>query len=648
EVGTPIEDTMVDGIDYYWIVGSTIEDCTDSVRVSTALYPKITANFNFSKFIVCADEEDFVTVTFTGNTENSNTAIFNWDFDGGIATPGTGRGPHQVRWNSIESSKTITLEVIENGCSAEAQQNIILAPPLLPPIVNCTESSTNSVSFDWEDIEDSDNFEIIYSINGGTNTTLIDPDSDLTIDNLNPDDEVHIEVRALGEAPCGDSEWAIADCKAQNCPLVNVSINGLEAEYCIDAAPINLVGEPSGGTFSGLGVVGNQFFPNQAGTIVNTSIVYTYIDAATDCEYGTSQTVTVYELPTALFELSENEVCLGTPIIVTYTGNATTAANFEWNFDGGNAVPGNGMGPHTVDWGESSGSFNISLNVSQNNCNALPYSQALTIVEPLATPEVNCIETSTNSVTFEWSSTNGIGDFQITYYINENLETTFNSTDTQLMVDGLTPNDEVRIEVIEVNTGICGNSEMVTTTCVAQECPVLELNFTDLQTEFCVGDDSFLLNATPQNGRFFLEGNLVTAIEANDLAPNDYLLEYIYDEGDCTYSIDQMITIHAIPTANFALSPDSICLDSGETTTAVYEGTASSSASFEWDFGNGISPTFEGSGPHPIEWNQTGTQTVSLVVEESGCRSESVVRSIVVLSPLGIPQIICAEVSLQS
>jgi len=648
-VGNPLENTTVEGIDYYWILGETLEGCADSIKIATALYPKITADFNFNKFIVCADGEDFITITFTGDTENSNTAIFNWNFDGGIAIPGTGRGPHQVSWNDTESSKIIALEVIENGCSAEAQQNIILSSPLPTPIVNCTESSTNSVSFDWEDIEGSDNFEIIYNINGGTNTTIINPNSGITIDNLNPNDEVLIEVRALGEAPCGDSEWAIADCKAKNCPLVNVSINGLETEYCIDASPINLVGEPSGGTFSGLGIVGNQFFPNQVGAIVNTPITYTFIDATTDCEYGTSQTVTVYELPTALFELSENEICLGnTPIIVTYTGNATTAASFEWNFDGGNAVPGTGIGPHTVDWGENSGSFNISLTISENNCNSLPYNQTLTIVEPLTTPEVNCIETSTNSVTFEWSSTNGIGDFQITYYINEDLETTFNSTDTQLMVDGLTPNDEVRIEVIEINTGICGNSEIATTACVAQECPVLELNFTDLQTGFCVGDDSFLLNATPLNGRFFLEGNLVTAIEANTLAPNDYLLEYLYEEGDCIYSIDEMITIHAIPTANFALSPDSICLDSGETTMTLYEGTASSSASFEWDFGNGISPTFEGSGPHAIEWNQTGTQTVSLIVEENGCRSESVEQNIEVLSPLDSPQVICVEVSLQS
>ncbi len=648
-VGNLIENTTVEGIDYYWIFGETIEGCADSVRVSTALYPKITANFTFNKFTVCADEEDFVTITFTGNTENSNTAIFNWDFDGGIAIPGTGRGPHQVRWDNTESSKTITLEVIENGCSAETQQNIILVAPLLPPIVNCTESSTNSVSFDWEDIENSDNFEIIYNINGGTNTTVIDPDSEITIGNLNPDDEVHIEVRALGEAPCGDSEWAIADCKAQNCPLVNVSINGLETEYCIDASPINLVGEPSGGTFSGLGVVGNQFFPNQAGPIVNTPIAYTYIDATTDCEYGTSQTVTVYELPSVLFELSENEICSdnGT-ITINYTGNATTAADFDWDFDGGNAVPGNGIGPHTVDWSGNIGSFNISLSVSENDCNSPPYSQVLTIVEPLTIPEVNCIETSTNSVTFEWNSTNGLGDFQITYYINNVLESTFNSTDTQLMVDGLTPNDEVRIEVIEINTGICGNSETVSSTCIAQECPVVELNFIDLQTEFCVGDDSLPLDATPPNGRFYLDGNLVTSIEANGLFPGDYLLEYLYEEGDCDYSIDEIITIHAIPTADFALSPDSICLDSGETTTTLYEGTAGTSASFEWDFGSGVSPTFEGNGPHTIEWNQIGTQTVSLVVEENGCRSESVEQSIEILSPLALPQVICAEVSLQS
>ncbi len=650
EIGELLQNTIVDGIDYYWIMGETPQGCKDSVRITTALYPKPTANFNLTKTEICADGDDFTLVSFNGNVQNSNTAIFNWDFDGGIATPGTGRGPHQIRWNNTTGTKIIRLQVIENGCSSEdVMKDIAVSSPLAPPIVNCVESGTTFVTFDWEDMIGVNNFEINYSINNGQNTSVIRPNSDMTINNLSPDDEVNIEVRALGQPPCGDSEWTFSDCKAQNCPLVNLTINGLDAAYCIDADVVNLIGEPDGGTFSGLGVVGNQFFPNQVGEIINTPIFYTYIDSQTDCEYSTSQTLTVYALPTALFELSESEICAdNSAVSVTYTGNATTAANFDWDFGGGTAISGTGIGPYLVEWAGNSGSFNISLNVSENGCNAQPYSQPVTIAETTPIPQVNCMEATTNSVVFEWGALGGLITYHVNYYVNGTLQDTFNSSDTQLTVNNLLPNDEVSIEVIALNNGVCGNSEMGTANCIAQECPIVELSFVDLQTEFCVGDVPFNLTANPSGGQFYLEGLPITQIDPANITASDYLLEYIYESGDCDYQIDQMILVHPIPTADFNLSLDEICLEEGATVSAIYEGTASANASFEWDFGSGITSTFEGQGPHLIEWSEVGVQTVGLTVEENGCQSESLQQSIEVLAPLSTPQITCVEVTLQS
>lgn len=651
EIGEQLQSTMVDGIDYYWIVGETPQGCKDSVRISTAIYPKPTANFNVSKTEVCSDGEDFVLITFNGNVQNSDTAIFDWDFDGGVASPGTGRGPHQVRWNNANGTKTIRVQVTENGCpSQKATRSVELSLPLEPPIVNCIESSTSFVTFDWEDVPSVNNFEIIYTINNGSNTTVIRPDSDLTVNNLNPDDEVHIEVRALGQLPCGDSEWATANCTAENCPLVNPSISGLAADYCIDAEPIDLVGEPSGGIFSGLGVVNNRFFPNQAGEVLNTPILYTYTDPQTDCEYSTSQTVTIYGLPTATFDVSETELCADNAIVtITYTGNATTAADFQWDFDEGTALPGNGIGPHIVEWNDNSGDFNISLNVSENGCNAEAFYQSVSIVEPLPTPQVNCIDVSTNSVTFEWQGFGGLTDFEVSYYINGTLQDSFNSSDNQLTVANLLPNDEVQIEVILLNNGICGNSETGTATCTAQECGVVELNFTDLQTEFCEGDASFNLSATPTGGTFFLEGVAVSVINPASLTANNYLLEYVLvNDQDCEYRIDEIIVVHPIPTADFSLSPSEICLEENATVSATYQGSAGESTIYEWDFGSGTAATYEGQGPHLIEWNEVGVQVVNLTVEENGCRSETAEQSIEVFAPLSTPQISCAESTLES
>ncbi len=75
--------------------------------------------FRVDRDTVCRDE--FVTVTYTGGA--SRSAEFDWDFDGGDADPGTGRGPHQVMWYENPGAKTIKLIVTEDGCPS--QENLV-------------------------------------------------------------------------------------------------------------------------------------------------------------------------------------------------------------------------------------------------------------------------------------------------------------------------------------------------------------------------------------------------------------------------------------------------------------------------------------------------------------------------------------------
>lgn len=61
-------------------------------------------------------------------------------------------------------------------------------------------------------------------------------------------------------------------------PLPLVSISGLNVDYTEDSPPVQLIGTPIGGTFSGAGLVGDQFDPSAAGVGQHT-IYYTYTDA---------------------------------------------------------------------------------------------------------------------------------------------------------------------------------------------------------------------------------------------------------------------------------------------------------------------------------------------------------------------------------
>jgi len=70
--------------------------------------------------------------------------------------------------------------------------------------------------------------------------------------------------------------------------------------------------------------------------------------------------------PTSTFTVT-TPICIGASSTITYTGSGTSGDTYNWNFDGGTAVPGTGIGPHTVTW-STSGVHNITLSVSDATC----------------------------------------------------------------------------------------------------------------------------------------------------------------------------------------------------------------------------------------------------------------------------------------
>ena len=79
-----------------------------------------------------------------------------------------------------------------------------------------------------------------------------------------------------------------------NFPIPQVNISGLQNQYCSSSFPVTLTGTPSGGVFSGGGVVGNLFYHSVAG---NYSVNYYYTDVLTGCSNTGSQSVLVFQSP---------------------------------------------------------------------------------------------------------------------------------------------------------------------------------------------------------------------------------------------------------------------------------------------------------------------------------------------------------------
>lgn len=96
----------------YTVTGDLL-GCTDSQTVTVNVTPTPSAAFNVNPVSGCNMIP--VTATYTGTA--SGGATYNWNFDGGSATPGSGAGPHTITFSS-QGTYDITLSVTENGCTS--------------------------------------------------------------------------------------------------------------------------------------------------------------------------------------------------------------------------------------------------------------------------------------------------------------------------------------------------------------------------------------------------------------------------------------------------------------------------------------------------------------------------------------------------
>lgn len=105
---------------------------------------------------------------------------------------------------------------------------------------------------------------------------------------------------------------------------------GNYAAVCINAADVSLAGTPSGGTFSGTGVTGNNFDPSVGTQTIN----YEYTELG--CTVNATTSITVNSLPlvdagiySSICEDAADVALSGTPSGGTFSGTGVTGTNFN-------------------------------------------------------------------------------------------------------------------------------------------------------------------------------------------------------------------------------------------------------------------------------------------------------------------------------
>ena len=434
-------------------------------------------------------------LTYQGNA--GVNATYDWDFGGATVISGSGQGPYEVSWPT-DGLQNVTLQVSENGCSSElSSEAITVFPPLEVPVINCS-SSTDEIVFSWNNVVGATGYTInVISGPGGTQNG-----NSYTVSGLQANEMVTIEVIAVSTGPCSNAS-AVQTCSASDCPPITITIDPVAA-ICMDGnnATINLNASVSGSNGTGMGTWSPTAQVDPVALGAGTHVfLYTYEESG--CTFNESISIDIFPTPFADFTITP-VICQGDNALVSFTGTAGATATYNWDFGGATIVSGTGAGPYEVTW-PVAGNYNVTLEVTDNNCLSNSISNSVQVDQPLAVPVINCNSTA-EQIEFSWEDIPGASGYEVTVLsgasgvLNGNTYT----------VTGLQANDMVSIEVTAINNGPCGNSS-VTQSCSALDCPAISIAIDPVDAICLDGNNATInLNASVFWEQWYGNGDLVS------------------------------------------------------------------------------------------------------------------------------------------
>ncbi|MFQ3576298.1 MAG: hypothetical protein SNJ77_07680, partial [Cytophagales bacterium] len=598
--------------------------------------PVPTSTFSLPS-IVCQNQAVTITYTGTGNP----SATYNWNFDGGTVLSGSGSGPYQISWNT-NGSRNVSLQVIQDGCTSTLTTNSITVNPL--PLVSIDPISSlcvNSLSvtltasplggtFSGAGVSGNQftpsaagvgNHIITYTFtdgNGCTNSSstsvTVNPLPIIVFNNPGASFCLNSPIVNLVASPIGGTfsgngvsgnsfnpstagvgthilTYTFTD--GNNCtnsatrtvtvnPLPVVSIDNTNTAFCINSPEVTLIGNPTGGIFSGNGVSGNTFDPSVAGA-GSHSITYTFTDA-NNCTNSTSVNFTVNPIPVINFTNPGTTFCLNNPLV-------SLSATPVGGVFSGNGIVGNqfnpavaGVGSHTLTYTFSDG--NGCTNSAERIVEVLPLPVVVIDNPPTSfcinSPIVN-LSASPLGGTF---TGNGVSGNQF----NPSIAGVGNHTITYTFTDA----------------NNCNNSDEVIFT--VNPLPILSL--TPIPTPICTNNGIINLSATPTGGNFSGSGVSGTVFNPSNAGAGSHLITYNFtDANSCSNSISQTVVVNLEPTVILNDFGNSFCVNqapinmTASPAGGVFSGNGVS--------GNQFNPATAGVGNHLITYTFTDANNCS-------------------------------------
>ena len=276
----------------------------DFLRITSASVPAPTADF-FSDTTTCINK---ATPFFFAGTGSGLS--YSWSFPG--ASPSSSSSAKPVVSYPSAGLKSVTLTVSNSAGNATLTKTSYLAVGTLSsPSVSIVSSSTaacigDTITYTASPVNAGSNPIYKWIVNGGQRGGNA---ASLTLFNLNNGDSVRCVVTSSED--CAAPLRASSNTLQANIlalPIVNA---GSYSSVCVGGAPINLVGTPSGGSFSGLGVSSNQFLATTVGQGIYT-VTYTYMNS-NGCVNTATSDIQVLPSPNIFLNLPMAVLCENDP-----------------------------------------------------------------------------------------------------------------------------------------------------------------------------------------------------------------------------------------------------------------------------------------------------------------------------------------------
>lgn len=568
---------------------------------------------------------DTVTITYTGTSLPS--AVYNWNFAGGTIISGSGQGPYQIYWPT-PGAKNVTLDITQNGCSATQVMNTVNV--YTTPTANFTavsgvcENTATSVTYNGNATPAA---TYNWNFNGGTVVSGSGQgpyqlswanagtyNVSLTVTENGCSSTVVTNPVVVNDIPVASFTMPATMCQPD---IANIVFNGngqVTANYAWNF---------NGGTIiTGSGQGPYQVSWNTPGT-KTVSLTVTQ----NGCVSNTAtNNVTVYVVPTSTFTLATAS-CEDVDLPVTYTGNATPAATYNWNFNGGTVTSGSGQGPYQVQW--NPGSYNVTLSVSENGCSSTTQTMPInvyqiptsffTVISPVCQNQPTTIQytgNATNGGTFNWDFDNGTvqsGSGVGPYYVVWSVPGTKNIT-------------------LDVTENGCSSTQTIESV-VVDTVPNVDAG---LDVSFCSGDNAqigspgtigFSYTWSPTTGLSDpYSSDPIVTLTNNTTAPVVYQYVLIANNNGLCNSYDTvLVTVKPLPTVSLPAQVGQ-CLGGNE---FIFDpsGSFTPAATFDWSI-DGVVSTAYNSNPVVESFPTSGQHTVEVTVTDNGCVSTTFTQTV--------------------